>query len=398
MAMKMRWPRLPDPTKIVLVLMWIILLNSYIVQKSPASPPEVPLATLQYHQVPLESSSSDLQDNYKSIIVTRNKTWDKLQHAMEKSPIQFTSSPANISALQGQQWERTSQNTKTGYLESMPGEPFNKTADRELRETLEQLLDILSTPTYHCKKLLRMGGFSCNHTPDGEKRVCHDPKLYPPGAYCLVYSVGVGHDLTFDIAMGNFGCEVFAFDSDVYHRNYPTFISDSLTFYKVRVGTYFLREIQVRTYDKELGPFMVEYWPLPNIMDKLGHVNHLLHYLKIDIEGSEWAVLEETVFKTNILEGTQQLALEVHLEDFLQGGGSLSTQALLNSVNKYLRMVRGLQDRGFHLAHWEPNYRGPVLTTLAGLTFHVYSETLWVNPSYQPRLNYAPKHTPPEKL
>lgn len=43
------------------------------------------------------------------------------------------------------------------------------------------------------------------------------------------------------------------------------------------------------------------------------------------------------------------------------------------------RVVRGLQERGFHLAHWEPNYRLPKYVTLAGLTFHLYSETLWVN-------------------
>lgn len=39
----------------------------------------------------------------------------------------------------------------------------------ELKEILEELLNLLSTPTYTCRKLIGMGGFTCNHKADGEK-------------------------------------------------------------------------------------------------------------------------------------------------------------------------------------------------------------------------------------
>nr|XP_045616774.1 uncharacterized protein LOC123769573 [Procambarus clarkii] len=165
------------------------------------------------------------------------------------------------------------------------------------------------------------------------------------------------------------------------------------------MGTYFLKELQYQGDDKAAEPYLVEYWPLPAIMARLGHMHHQLHYLKLDIEGAEWDVLEETVFKTDILEGTQQLSIEVHLEDLRQGkASSQDHHSLLASAAKYLRILRGLQARGFHLAYWEPNYRGSELTTQAGLMFHVFSETLWVNPGYHKRRNWPVKGKMPEKL
>lgn len=164
------------------------------------------------------------------------------------------------------------------------------------------------------------------------------------------------------------------------------------------MGTYFLRATQYQLHDMAAGPFVVEYWPIPAIMAKLGHTHHQLHYLKLDIEGDEWTVLEKSLFQTDILEGTQQLALEVHLDDLRHGGGYLSLHSLLTCVARYLRILHGLNSRGFLLAHWEPNYKGSELTTLAGLTFHVFSETLWVNPGYQRRRNNPTKGQPPPQL
>ncbi|KAK3871252.1 hypothetical protein Pcinc_023592 [Petrolisthes cinctipes] len=271
-----------------------------------------------------------------------------------------------------------------------------------LRSALEELLALLSTITYRCRKLLRMGGYYCNHKPDGEKKVCQDGLLSPRDNYCLVYSLGVGHDLSFDLHEDFYGCDVFTFDSDRDHDHYPTFYSNRLAFYKVRVGTDFVKETQYQADKLWAGPYDVYYWPLPALMDRLGHTHSLLYYLKIDVEGTEWDILTHLLDHSDILWRTQQLGLEIHLDklknDTTGQQTTTTTTHLLQVVNKYIRVVRGLEERGFHLTHWEPNYRLPKSVTLAGITFHLYSETLWVNPDAW-AINNKPSRQPrPLKL
>lgn len=67
-------------------------------------------------------------------------------------------------------------------------------------------------------------------------------------------------------------------------------------FYKVRIGPDFLHELQYYASSSAL-PQQLTYWPLPAVMRRLGHHKNHLHYLKIDIEGHEWKVLEESLFK-----------------------------------------------------------------------------------------------------
>ncbi|XP_037800376.1 uncharacterized protein LOC119595291 [Penaeus monodon] len=229
------------------------------------------------------------------------------------------------------------------------------------------------------------------------QRVCLEPDVFPT-AYCLVYSFGIGHDFTFEVAMSKFGCDVYAFDSDRFHAHYPTYIGDRLTFYKARIGTTFMRQTVFRSDVPGDRGFMVEYWPLSALLRRLGHRSHHLFYLKLDIEGDEWEVLEKSLFKTRILERVQQLALEIHFEDLRANGTRSSSQELIRSIERYLRVADGLRARGFRLAQWEPNFKGPELSCLEGLCYHVYSETLWLNPSYR-RLSTSPGIVmPPPRL
>ncbi|XP_063849627.1 uncharacterized protein LOC135093900 isoform X2 [Scylla paramamosain] len=300
--------------------------------------------------------------------------------------------------------------------------------EEELREVLEEALHLLSSPTYTCRKLIAMGGYSCNYKTDGEKYVCHDPPVYVQGVYCLVYALGAGHDFTFDAHMAKFGCEVYTFDDDYAHRNYPTHMGDRLWFYKIRVGTHFVKQYYFST-SSSTNPQVIHYGPLPAIRARLGHNHNHLHFLKMDIEGDEWSVMEESLFKvsgeeeggggggdggeknccgsgsersncsicflfslslslslsqSNILQQTQQVGLEVHLDGLKTTGNKTHpTPHLLNMARRYLRVVTGLRQHGFHLAHWEPNFRGSEVITVAGVTFHVYFETLWVNLKFQ---------------
>ncbi|XP_050689220.1 uncharacterized protein LOC126981742 isoform X2 [Eriocheir sinensis] len=296
-----------------------------------------------------------------------------------------------------QEWTRES-HTNQSLISSIEGKEKEGGGGKgggveELKEILEELLHLLSTPTYTCRKLIAMGGFTCNHKADGEKYVCHDPGVFRQGEYCLVYSLGAGHDFSFDGSIARHGCEVFTFDGDSDHMKYPTQIGRGMWFYKVRIGPDFLKQLlhYVSPSSSSSSPQLLTYWPLPAVMSRLGHHNNHLHYLKIDIEGHEWKVLEESLFKTSILEHTQQLGLEVHLDELKTGNKTLIAR-------KYLRVLRGLDQRGFRLAHWEPNFRGSEVITIAGLTFHLFSETLWVNTKFKPKRNLPNKVDPPPFL
>ncbi|XP_045102099.1 uncharacterized protein LOC123498756 [Portunus trituberculatus] len=204
-----------------------------------------------------------------------------------------------------------------------------------------------------------MGGYSCNHKTDGEKYVCHDPPVYARGPYCLVYSVGAGHDFSFDTHMARFGCEVFTFDDDRAHSHYPTHIRDRLWFYKIRIGTHFVKQHYFSSSSSSTEPQILHYAPLPAVRARLGHQNNHIHFLKVDIEGDEWSVLEGSLFETNILQETQQVGLEVHLDGLRTTGNKTQpTLHLITVARRYLRVLKGLKQRGFHLTHWEANQRG----------------------------------------
>ena len=46
------------------------------------------------------------------------------------------------------------------------------------------------------------------------------------------------------------------------------------------------------------------------------------------------------------------------------------------------RILQGIEKRGFLLAHYEPNYFAPKVLNIEGIKFHLYCETLWLNPSF----------------
>jgi hypothetical protein len=48
--------------------------------------------------------------------------------------------------------------------------------------------------------------------PDGQKLVCLDQFIMPVFNNCLVYSIGINNQWTFDEDVAQFGCHVYSFD------------------------------------------------------------------------------------------------------------------------------------------------------------------------------------------
>ncbi|XP_047476109.1 probable methyltransferase-like protein 24 [Penaeus chinensis] len=270
------------------------------------------------------------------------------------------------------------------------GEPVNvvpefvhntSLAGHELKEQLvllDQLLLLMTNITKPCRKLVRQGGKLCRGKLDGDKKLCLDPFVRPTSNSCLVYSFGIGYDFSFDAAMGKYGCQVFSFDDDNAHELLDRNPYPRVTFLRLRLAAG--RSVKVeRTYDPETkSEYIYLYRPLDNIMYLLGHPKANVDVLKIDVDGPEWEIFEDSIFKTDVLERTKQLSMEIHLGVFLDP--QLDTGLPLSlTLQKYTRVLRGLEDRGFHLTYNEPNIFHPKYVKFANRTFHTCYEMLFVN-------------------
>ena len=149
-----------------------------------------------------------------------------------------------------------------------------------------------------CKELKKFGGHysnSCKYT-DGAKFVCMDDLLMDiQNNECLIYSFGIDKDWTFEDAMSNFGCTVYAHDPTVH---YPRHRSKNTFFEKVGVAS----KADTKNNLKDLK----------TILEANGHRKSKISYLKMDIEEYEIEGLQAWL-KSGALDNIDQIGLEFHL-------------------------------------------------------------------------------------
>ena len=139
---------------------------------------------------------------------------------------------------------------------------------------------------------------------------------------CLVYSFGLANDWTFEEALAEMGCRVWAYDPTTTDKN----VSKNIFFHKIGVAA------------EDKGEFRT----LERIIKDNGHAFTKITFMKMDVEGSELAGLPVWI-SSGVLKNVKQLAMEVHL----------SPQ---NLTNEFLKNFRQLQLReNFRLFSWDPN-------------------------------------------
>ena len=191
------------------------------------------------------------------------------------------------------------------------------------------LFHYIENPEHCCKKLTMFGGVQTGSGYiDGDKFVCLDDEHAPPPGACLVYSVGIANEWSFDRHITSYGCEVHSFDPSMtkYSRSVTDF---GARFYKIGLSG--------RTEVNKNGWHMMT---LTDIREKLGHTERDIHYLKVDIEGSEWSWLEND---PQSLRGVHQLGMEVHM--------TLKP----DSLRKYYAVFQTIQQSGLTLVHVNAN-------------------------------------------
>ncbi|KAF2368637.1 Methyltransferase domain [Trinorchestia longiramus] len=211
--------------------------------------------------------------------------------------------------------------------------------DVEAQSTAHSPLALYKTykkPSARCRKLVNMGGFGCTRRYEGNKDVCLDPAVVPPRTRCLVYSFGVANDVTFeDSLMSLLDCEVHLYDPTINligwnlekPRAKQIFHSEAL-YHRPTVGFVLGQRAVMKTFDTLLA------------LNR--HTEDTIHYLKIDIEGDEWQVLQHMI-AYNLLDNVIQLSMEIHSLDLK----NMPKSSWMTTLKERFRILNTLEEIGF---------------------------------------------------
>ena len=157
---------------------------------------------------------------------------------------------------------------------------------------------------------------------DGQKAVCLDPQVAPNPVKCLVYSIGISNEWSFDDLMEKYGCEVYAFDPSMSQGNHNR--SAKIHFYKLGLGD--------RNFVNKNNWTIKD---LSTIYKDLGHEGRIIDYLKMDIEGSEWEVIPQ-IQGSGMLKKVRQMGVEFHWK----------RDGSLDRFRSFVSTVKSLEEAG----------------------------------------------------
>ena len=203
---------------------------------------------------------------------------------------------------------------------------------------------------------------------EGGKWICDTPVLSRQKEV-LIYSFGSHGDLSFELGMEKVapGIEAHVFDFYSYGKTSMR----NITFHKLGVAGYTYDHVfpdpenepifKGRTFPKESVPMK----SIPDIVRQLGHQGRTIDILKIDIEGNEYGILDNSTMWQELASlgvTVRQIQLELHL-------GRIGKRSLLwkdaTAVPGEVAdgLLRVLHDHGFVMFHKEVNLLPGLLGT-----------------------------------
>uniref|UniRef100_A0A6A7G4D4 Methyltransferase-like protein 24 isoform X2 n=1 Tax=Hirondellea gigas TaxID=1518452 RepID=A0A6A7G4D4_9CRUS len=199
----------------------------------------------------------------------------------------------------------------------------------------------------NCRKLLKMGGDSCRGIVDGAKWVCLDEDVIFKPPNCTVYSFGLDLEISFDNEVAWYGCDVYMMDPtlppDTYsglegkQKFFPVGLSDSNLVYPFNL-----------TFLNWQGIVNMKVASFDSVKTFINHTG-AVHYLKMDIEGSEWRSLQY-MMDHNLLGGVQQIMVELHS----QGIAVLEQHQAVAEMRRKWQFLEQLESHGFLRVKYEP--------------------------------------------
>ncbi|XP_077861542.1 putative methyltransferase-like protein 24 [Saccoglossus kowalevskii] len=199
-------------------------------------------------------------------------------------------------------------------------------------EVWGSLLKYVTTQEYTCKNMKRMGYAAPR---DGGWFICMD--VHIDSNSCIVYSVGIANNWSFDDDMAEFGCKVYSFDPSIGQPDHKH--AENVWFYNIGLWD---ENIDNMTTNKGVWKCRT----LDSLRKFLGH--DTVDVLKIDIEGSEWSVFVE-ILKSGVLNKVKQIMFELHV------GGIPVNRGASDGMKKYKLLHQLLAGNGFKLFYSADN-------------------------------------------
>jgi Methyltransferase domain len=225
------------------------------------------------------------------------------------------------------------------HVSSLRAKCFNDILGKDIDEMSdrEMIHYIYRSNSSSCKIIHDFGGGMSNffnalgevvdyQMIDGQKSVCMQPDVGPRLNDCVVYSIGISNDWTFDDALAKFGCQIYAFDPSLNKSSYDR--TPQIHFYNIGIGAEDVER------DPATGWRLMTLQSIHRMLQSL-HGDVPIDYLKMDIEWAEWDVLPQIIL-SGMLSKVKQVALEIHFID------EISTAEL----KERLKVIKSLEESG----------------------------------------------------
>ncbi|ESN90678.1 hypothetical protein HELRODRAFT_189946 [Helobdella robusta] len=214
----------------------------------------------------------------------------------------------------------------------------------------EDFFYLISSITTNCQNQEHLGP-----PEEGGWDVCLEPRydITPP---CLVYSFGVGNTFEFEKDVERvLKCEVHAFDPSIGLESFQ--FSKNGHFHNYGIDNINTKDTRTGWTMKRLG----------DIMKELDHRGRNIDILKMDVEFSEWLVLNDLI-TANHLQFIRQLYLEIHTPevDIHERPDHRCSKTSPDSIAFMLRTLVDLKNAGFSLFGSRTNYRTKFISPVSG--------------------------------
>ncbi|XP_018024841.1 uncharacterized protein LOC108680527 [Hyalella azteca] len=215
-----------------------------------------------------------------------------------------------------------------------------------------------------CSNIKMFGGkpYGGTNVLDGDKAVCLDANVAPTPGSCIVLSFGISNEWSFDDAMEQFGCKVYAFDptmgQQAHLRGHDIHFHPWGLGGATGVASYHETEIPVYTYR--------------DILKKINEEQSIIDYLKIDIEGFEVDFFNNVLSDdVELLANVKQIGMEIH---------PVASESIRDQMWSQIRLLRS---HNFSQVSSLPNMAGGNNYIFENKTVSLCYEILWVNDKFR---------------